>query len=42
MGAAGRKRAIEQFTWDKVVDRCLDIYSGALREESRAESDRLR
>jgi glycosyltransferase involved in cell wall biosynthesis len=28
MGAAGRKRALEHFTWDKVVERCLDIYRG--------------
>jgi len=29
LGAAGRSRVLERFTWDKVVDRCLDAYSGA-------------
>lgn len=29
MGAAGRARVLERFTWDRVVDRCLDAYAAA-------------
>ena len=29
MGAAGRRRVLERFTWKSVVDRCLRIYSGS-------------
>jgi alpha-maltose-1-phosphate synthase len=28
MGAAGRKRVLEKFTWPSVVERCLQIYGG--------------
>jgi glycosyltransferase involved in cell wall biosynthesis len=28
MGAAGRKRVLEKFTWQAVVERCLSIYGG--------------
>jgi glycosyltransferase involved in cell wall biosynthesis len=27
MGAAARQRVIDEFTWDRVVDRCLDAYT---------------
>lgn len=27
MGAAGRKRVLEKFRWEQVVDRCLDAYA---------------
>jgi glycosyltransferase involved in cell wall biosynthesis len=27
MGAAGRQRVLERFTWDQVVSRCLRIYA---------------
>jgi glycosyltransferase involved in cell wall biosynthesis len=30
MGAAGRRRVLERFTWSSVVDRCLDAYRAAL------------
>jgi glycosyltransferase involved in cell wall biosynthesis len=30
MGAAGRRRVLERFTWSSVVDRCLDAYRTAL------------
>jgi len=26
MGEAGRHRVLEQFTWDRVVDRCFEAY----------------
>jgi len=26
MGAAGRRRVVELFTWERVVDRCLQAY----------------
>lgn len=26
MGVAGRRRVLERFTWDQVVERCLEIY----------------
>jgi glycosyltransferase involved in cell wall biosynthesis len=26
MGAAARERMVEHFTWEAVVDRCLDAY----------------
>lgn len=29
MGAAGRRRILERFTWPIVVRRCLEIYAGA-------------
>jgi len=29
MGAAGRRRVLERFTWSGVVDRCLQIYGGS-------------
>jgi len=29
MGAAGRRRVLEQFTWPQVVSRCLKIYRSA-------------
>lgn len=28
MGQAARRRVLENFTWEKVVDRCLDAYEG--------------
>jgi glycosyltransferase involved in cell wall biosynthesis len=28
MGAEGRQRVLEHFTWDAVVSRCLDAYAG--------------
>ncbi len=31
MGAAGRRRVLEKFTWPQVVERCLAIYESALR-----------
>jgi glycosyltransferase involved in cell wall biosynthesis len=30
MGAAGRRRVLERFTWSAVVDRCLRIYGGSI------------
>jgi len=36
MGAAGRRRVVEQFLWPKVVDRCLERYSSA--RDSRRRS----
>jgi glycosyltransferase involved in cell wall biosynthesis len=30
MGDAGRRRVLERFTWDQVVDRCLEAYAKAL------------
>jgi len=29
MGAAGRQRILEKFTWPRVVQRCLEIYRSA-------------
>jgi glycosyltransferase involved in cell wall biosynthesis len=29
MGAASRQRVLDRFTWDRVVDRCLDIYQAS-------------
>jgi glycosyltransferase involved in cell wall biosynthesis len=29
MGSAGRRRVLDRFTWDGVVNRCLDAYTGA-------------
>ena len=29
MGAAARRRVLDHFTWDRVVDRCLEAYSGS-------------
>jgi len=38
MGAAGRARVLERFTWDRVVQHCLAIYdgSGGVRERVAA------
>jgi glycosyltransferase involved in cell wall biosynthesis len=40
MGAAGRARVLDRFTWDRVVGQCLAVYDGtataALRERSAA------
>jgi glycosyltransferase involved in cell wall biosynthesis len=38
MGAAARRRVLDAFTWDRVVDRCLEAYASAVasREPSRA------
>jgi glycosyltransferase involved in cell wall biosynthesis len=38
MGAAGRARVFEHFTWDRVVQQCLAIYdgSGSVRERAAA------
>ncbi|MDR3638168.1 MAG: glycosyltransferase family 4 protein [Isosphaeraceae bacterium] len=30
MGEAARRRVLEHFTWDRVVDRCLDAYTGGV------------
>jgi glycosyltransferase involved in cell wall biosynthesis len=30
MGAAGRQRVVERFTWSSVVDRCLEAYRTAM------------
>lgn len=32
MGRAARQRVLEHFTWDRVVDRCLDFYQPTKRE----------
>jgi glycosyltransferase involved in cell wall biosynthesis len=37
MGAAGRQRVLERFTWSAVVDRCLDAYRVAASPQ-RAEA----
>jgi starch synthase len=31
MGRASRERVVNSFTWDRVVERCLDAYESALR-----------
>ena len=31
MGAAGRKRAVEQFSWSSIADRTLELYRGLSR-----------
>jgi glycosyltransferase involved in cell wall biosynthesis len=36
MGAAGRMRVLERFTWDRVVQQCLAIYRGSATEPERA------
>ena len=37
MGAAGRARVLERFTWDRVVQQCLAIYDGtAARPRARS------
>jgi glycosyltransferase involved in cell wall biosynthesis len=36
MGAAGRARVLERFTWERVVARCLAIYAGHGREGDTA------
>jgi hypothetical protein len=28
MGAAGRARVLAKFTWQAVVNRCLELYAG--------------
>jgi len=28
LGAAGRRRVLDRFTWQAVVQRCLDAYAG--------------
>ena len=30
MGRAGRQRVLDRFTWDGVVSRCLDVYTGSV------------
>ena len=40
MGVAARQRVVDVFTWDRVVTRCLDLYSGELPER-RHEPSRL-
>jgi glycosyltransferase involved in cell wall biosynthesis len=37
MGAAGRRRVLERFTWPEVVSRCLEVYR-ATESPSRARS----
>ncbi len=36
MGRAGRERAATQFTWQAVVDRCLDAYAEPVAEAGAA------
>lgn len=36
MGAAGRRRVIEEFTWPRVVRRCLEIYAATAERRRRA------
>ena len=36
MGAAGRARVLERFTWDRVVQQCLAIYHGSGSVPERA------
>jgi glycosyltransferase involved in cell wall biosynthesis len=36
MGEAGRRRAIERFSWDDVVRRCLDAYAEPSRQRAEA------
>lgn len=36
MGQAGRDRALQRFTWQSVVDRCLDAYEEPVGETGRA------
>jgi glycosyltransferase involved in cell wall biosynthesis len=36
MGAAGRARVLERFTWDRVVQQCLAIYCGSASMPERA------
>jgi starch synthase len=31
MGAAGRRRAVEQFSWSSIADRTLELYRGLSR-----------
>ncbi len=31
MGAAGRRRAVEQFSWSSIADRTLEVYRGLIR-----------
>ncbi len=35
MGDAGRKRVVENFTWDHFRERLLDAYDRALRMDGR-------
>jgi len=39
MGEAARARVLERFTWDRVVECCLDAYGGATRWPAPAPSD---
>jgi glycosyltransferase involved in cell wall biosynthesis len=34
MGRSARERVLERFTWDRVVQRCLEAYEGALRRSA--------
>jgi hypothetical protein len=34
MGAAGRRRVLERFTWPGVVRRCLAIYAGEIPQDA--------
>lgn len=38
MGAAGRERVLAEFSWDSVVDRCLDAYAPSLRTKIESRS----
>jgi glycosyltransferase involved in cell wall biosynthesis len=42
MGKAGRARVLERFTWDRVVERCLEAYEGARRSNGSSRSRGLR
>jgi starch synthase len=36
MGAAGRRRALQHFTWPLVVQRCLDAYNAGQPEKDNS------
>jgi glycosyltransferase involved in cell wall biosynthesis len=36
MGAAGRKRVLEQFTWKRAAERTVDAYREAIEARRRA------
>jgi glycosyltransferase involved in cell wall biosynthesis len=36
MGAAGRRRVLEHFTWKRAAERTLEVYREAIEERSRA------
>ena len=38
MGTAARARVLERFTWDRVVQRCLEAYEGALSPDADVAS----